>query len=1551
MKLTLFSPNAFSTLLLPPKCAGQYWIYGQDATGTTVQIAAVEGVRSIDKNTPDQWVLKSNSKYQIVDRDGSVISKVPLEHLTVNMILSSDGETEYRLYSEPLTTDRKTYRVYEVIGENAVLQIGRSHECDIRYANNYVGKCHATLQLFGSKISVADNDSLNKTFVNGRAIRHTELFVGDVIYIMGMQIIITKRFLYINDPDEMVTVQSRHLREYHVPQYSLPQADQSEDEEPNELDDFYYRAPRFKQDIEPFVLKLDAPPSRQAKDAMPLAMSIGPSLTMGMASATTAAFSVINAVNTGNISSAIPSVVMSLGMLSGTLLWPTLAKFYQKKNQEQMEAARQEAYSSYLAKMERRISGEIDNQEQILRRNDGPSSDYLHRVAAQPPQIWERTPKHTDFLTLRLGYGSLPLNVDIQYPERRFSVETDNLTEEMYRFGEKEYMLNDVPIRLPLRERFVCGIYSNHTQLLSYAKDLILQITALHSYDEVKLVVLYDKADEAALSFVHWLPHAMDNSRSVRYIATTPEEAKKLSSDLEPIIGVRKELAQDQIDEATPYYVVMCLSKQLATKVQCLRTLLETKDGIGFSVVAMYERLKDLPKECSAVISLDPIGNGMLTLLNDVCDPPVPFHWDNAGALDMDMVANVLSNTVLDVGNIEFQLPKKYSFLEMLDAGMVEHLNLLENWSASDPTKTLAAPIGIDTYGDLFYLDLHERGHGPHGLVAGMTGSGKSETIISYILSMAIHYHPYEVAFILIDYKGGGMARAFERIPHTAGIITNLDGNEINRSLVSMQSELHRRELILQQVSKQYGISNIDIYKYQKLYREGKVSEPLPHLIIVSDEFAELKKDQPEFMAALTSTARVGRSLGVHLILATQKPGGVVDDQIRSNSRFRLCLKVQDRADSTEMMGRPEAASLVDTGRFYLQVGNNEVFSLGQSAWAGAPYFPASKAVRDLDDSLCVIDMNGRVLAEVNTDPHMNKKDAPKQLDVIINYICQISEDEHIRRWKMWLDPIPSRIYLDEIVQKYACPKDSNFSLNPVVGEYDDPVHQSQGPLRVPLTSDGNVIIYGSSGSGKALFLEAMCYSLMKNHSPAEVNLYILDFGAETMTAFLNAPHVGDVCLGHEAEKVENLFKLLHSKLQTRKKLFAQYGGSFELYNEQAVIKEPNIVVMINNFAHFAELYENQVGDLAYLAREGSRCGIYFVLTCTGVNNVRLNLQQNFKTMYCLQMNNSADYSVILGKTGGLTPGKSKGRGMIRFSKDRVLEFQIALITQDESPYPFFRKLCQELSVQYPGQRAARVPILPEFVSDAFLSRYMNPVDLSSIPVGVVKDTLDICRLDLTARPAHMVVSQAQEWMPFTDSLVNLLAVHYSRSTILLAPNTSVADYPSTTNLRVCGSATTCINAVHDIFRQVLVRNNTFKDAISAGNPVPEFEPMFVIVRSVSQLTALLENSSTTGGEADDDTPMMRFSLAVEKCAREYQVYFILADNAQQMRNISSQPWCRDQLSKQDFIWLGSGLNSQYWLTVSKQTQNFSTSVAKDFGYMVRNAEASLVKFIQGKEN
>lgn len=1550
MKLTLLSPFEINDLILPDKHAGQYWVRGKNAADKMVNIVAVEASRPAESDTAAEWILKSNRRFQIVDHKGQVLPAVVIRPLEMYRVKSADGSLRYVIYTEPLSEDRKHYIGFELTNDRAKLTIGRE-DCNITYANNFVSSKHAEIAFSNDSIVVRDLGSVNKTYVNGKAIHQEVLKTGDVIYILGFQIIVVNRLIFLNNPDGNVKISSNNLREYRSERVSkfLPDYDY-DDEFEDAPEDFYYRAPRFKYGVEEYELKIDPPPPNRVADEMPTIMMIGPSLTMGTASLATGIFAVINAVGRGDISSAIPSIIMSVSMLFATLLWPVLIKTYQRKMNERREAKRQSAYKEYLRQIEQRIVDETARQEKVLRDNDVSTAAYVSRILAHQPQIWERTPKHTDFLTLRLGYGSLPLKAKIQFTERKFSVEEDNLVDEMYLVAEKKRWLKDVPICLPLAERFVSGIYADRSQLIPYAKKLILQTVALHSYDEVKLVLLYNESDEDDLSFIRWLPHTMNNEKTTRYIATNIDEAKELSASLDVIIEYRKTVDINKLADETPYFLIICLDKELASKTDCVRRVLEHKDNLNFTVLSLFEQLKDLPKECTAVVELNSHVTGNMTLIGDVSDPPIPFFIDSPQQIDIQRVTRVLANTVVDISGSHFMLPKKYTFFEMYDIGMIEHINLLENWSISDPTISLSAAVGIDKYGEVFRLDLHERAHGPHGLVAGMTGSGKSEFIITYILSMAVTFHPEDVSFILIDYKGGGMAKAFENIPHTAGVITNLDGNEITRSLASLRSELHRRERIFRDVSREHSVSNIDIYKYQKLYREKKVSEPLPHLLIISDEFAELKKEQPEFMTELTSTARVGRSLGVHLILATQKPGGVVDDQIRSNSRFRVCLKVQDRGDSLEMLGRAEAANLVDTGRFYLQVGNNELFELGQSAWAGAPYYPSSKVIKELDDAVSVINRSGRVIAEANIDRFALIKDPPKQLDVITDYISKVAQEEHICQWKMWLDPIPAKIFVDELVEKYAADaKTEPFVMNPVIGEYDDPSNQLQGILRVPISKEGNAIVYGSSGNGKAMFIEAMCYSILKEHTPQEVNLYILDFGAETLTAFAKAPHVGDVILSHETEKVNNLFKLMMGKLDTRKKILSQFGGDLTHYNLQASNPEPNLIVFINNFAAFTELYEERTADINFLTREGIKYGIYFVLTCTGINNVRFSLLQNFKMLYCLQLNNPDDYVSVVGKTGGLAPEKIKGRGLVRLDQSDLVEFQVARVTDEVSPYNFIRDFSHNLAEQYSGTSAINVPVLPSEVSEAFLSSHKHE-SIRRIPVGVEKDSLEIAYYDFTDASVNLVLSVNEEWRQFTEALSLFIARQYGVRTMLFSPSGTPPLQSANDNLQRFSNMAESVAAAHEIYDMVLTRNNEYKDKLANGNTLPSFDPVFVVIQSMSTLKALLDRYVPDDGEsseAADDTPINRLQVAMEKCNSAYNVFFIVAENFHSLTPFTVENWYREHINGNNGLWIGGGINSQYRLNISRKPWDFDSEIETPFGFVVNKATATQVKFLQ----
>jgi S-DNA-T family DNA segregation ATPase FtsK/SpoIIIE len=547
----------------------------------------------------------------------------------------------------------------------------------------------------------------------------------------------------------------------------------------------------------------------------------------------------------------------------------------------------------------------------------------------------------------------------------------------------------------------------------------------------------------------------------------------------------------------------------------------------------------------------------------------------------------------------------------------------------------------------------------------------------------------------------------------------------------------------------------------------------------------------------------------------------------------------------------------------------------------------------------------------------------------------------------MWLDPIPSLIYVDELAEKYSH-KTERFALNPIVGEYDDPVHQEQGILCVPLTGDGNVIIYGSAGSGKEMFVEAMCYSLLSAHSPSEVNIYMLDFGAERLAVFSAAPHVGDVVLSFETEKINNLFKLLLGKLEERKKLLAAYGGDMRTFNNEAEKPEPNIVLIINNFAAFNELYDEKSADVNFLTREGTKYGIYFVVTCIGIMDVRFNLLQNFANSYCLQLNNSGDYSSIVGKTDGLQPAKHKGRGLIQKDKNGLFEFQTASITARTLSADFIREFADEMVQRYPDTKAQSIPILPETVTEQFLFPYVKD-DLSRVPIGVEKETLSVSYYDFTACPVNIVLSANQEWQNFTDALGKLFSGCCKKKTMVFAP-TGKTLIQSGETLQIFNDIDSCVKAVREIFEIIRSRNNEYKDKLEAGEKPPQYEHIFVLVQSMLLLKTMLERYKPDEDdikETDYDTPLLRLQLAMAKCESAYNVHFIVAESAANLTQFTVESWYKTHITGNAGIWVGSGISSQYRLKINAYPSDYNAEIGSDFGFVIQNSAIASVKFLQ----
>lgn len=1214
------------------------------------------------------------------------------------------------LYAEITKPERLVFHNYK-IAENIVINIGRSNDNDLIYPNESVTRHHAVLLKTSAGIAIKDNGSLTGTFVNGRKITEQFLKTGDVVFIMGLQIVIGLGFISINDGDQRVQIVSKSVAPFDRESFGqIP-----ETKEVMEQKYLFNRLPRKKEKFTADVIAIEAPPFSMSDNQAPMILSMGSSMVMGG-----------SALMRGNMTS-----VLSM------LLFPVMNRMYTDKDKKEYEKLRIKKYSEYLADKKNQIINEKLKEEHILNENYPP----LNVVASYPAdkkRLWERSYREDDFLRIRVGYGKLPLMAEIKYPDQKFNLIEDPLEDKMYQLAQEKVWLEHVPVMLSLTENFVCSVVGNRKEKEEFLKRMIMQITILHSYDEVKLVLLLNKETLELMEYVRYLPHLWDDERSFRFLATDMNSAYLVGEYLNKQAELEFEKPRNlsEMLKEKPYYVILAWDKQSFDRMEILKRIMKSEKNHGISVMTFFE---DVPQYAQEIISLHSDRANEITYLQETTNYGESFFMDDMYEKLADQMIHIMCNTRLKVIQGSYTMPKMITFLELFGVGRVEHLNPLKRWKENDPVKSLAAPIGVATDGSVFTLDIHEKYQGPHGLVAGMTGSGKSEFIITYILSLALNYHPDEVSFVLIDYKGGGLAGAFEdaergiHLPHLAGTITNLDGSAIQRSLMSIESELKRRERIFASAKSATNEGTMDIYTYQKLYRNGKVKTPLPHLLIISDEFAELKSQEPEFMDQLVSTARIGRSLGVHLILATQKPAGVVSAEINSNTKFRVCLKVQTRADSDEMLRRPEAAELKETGRFYLQVGYNEFFALGQSAWCGAPYHPQEEVEVHRDDYIQVLDDVGQNIIQVRP---VEKKQVlgGSQLVAIVKYLTTVAQREGIVTRRLWLEPLPGNISIQDLLKRSEIPDENKITIP--VGVTDDPENQKQYIFHLNLQDCKNYLIIGGNQTGKTTFLQTILYAVLKKYSPEDVNYYILDYSSRLLQVFEHTKHCGGVWGEGEEDQVEKFFKLLEEIIAERKAEFLQAEvNSFDAYRE--IRKLPLILVVIDNFSALSSWRggQNICYGLHTLIRDGNSVGIKFLFTAGSYDDISYKVKKEFGTRFVLEAKNRFEYGDILGIRCRFEPFRAPGRGLLR-EGDRPLECQIARYCVDGTEQQRMQDLKEEikqLEKMYDHfKQAKRIAQISE---DETYEEFCEDIALNRIPLGY--STADVKKISIPLKQLY----------------------------------------------------------------------------------------------------------------------------------------------------------------------------------------------------------------------
>jgi S-DNA-T family DNA segregation ATPase FtsK/SpoIIIE len=1067
-----------------------------------------------------------------------------------------------------------------------------------------------------------------------------------------------------------------------------------------------HRSPRLLQPLPSDEVELPSPPSQPHQPQVQL-LSILLSLLPGLLGAGLAW--VIARRSPGYLLYSLPVLVAGAGVQL-VLFW------FQRRRYRQALQERERRFRERLGQEVHGLQQRAQLQREILLEQDPAPMDCIARAVNLDAHLWERSPADADFLALRLGTGEIPTSFSVRPPRFAAMGEGDPLLQEAAPIVDRFRMIPGAPVSLPLASIPAAGLAGPRPLLLSALRSLLVQAATHHAPDELVMAGLFPEAEAADWAPLRWLPHTWSEDRSCRLLAATEEGARDLLTRLQEILQHRRG------EEGTlPRFLLIIGDGRLASDHPVWPMLLQEGASLGVRLLYLADRRESLPAQVTAIAVYGADGRSEL-LRTQPYLTRTSFHPDQLEAEPFERLTRTLAPLRL-AGARAGTVPRRVELLELFGVGRLEHWDLAGTWVASRPWESLAVPIGRGQGGAPVILDLHERADGPHGLAAGATGSGKSELLQTLIAGLALRFHPHELAFVLVDYKGGGMANAFAGLPHLTGVITNLEGSLARRALASLKAELKRRQRVLAAA----GMTHID--GYIRLCRAEPDREPLPHLLLIVDEFAELKSEQPEFMRELVSAVRVGRSLGVHLLLATQKPAGIVDEQIWSNTRFRLCLRVERREDSVEVLKSPAAAVLSRPGLGWLQVGSGERFEQFQAGWGGAPYQPETAASVAITVAEVGLD-GGRVLL---TAPPPVQADGPTQLVTLVDFIRQTG----LQPVKgPWLPPLPTQLALADLVPNPSEVIDPAQPLAPTIGLLDDPEGQVQRPLRLDL-KEGHLLIIGAPGSGKTQLLLTLALSLAQLHAPSDLHLYLIDGAGRGLLPLAGLPHVGAVLLVDEVERLRRLARFLQGELTERKERIGRSGaGSWLAYRQLTDDPLPAIVLLVDNLSGLTSSLPDWEELLASLCREGAPFGLHVVLTAAAWNQIRSRLTQSIGLAIALQLHDRAEYPAIVGRTGGLVPAPLPGRGLIR--SEPPLEFQAALPVSGSTDWErqaALQSAIQSIDARWEGSRPRPIEALPAVIS---LSKLIAATP-SAAPIGLEIDSLAPFRLDLKEGPCFLV--------------------------------------------------------------------------------------------------------------------------------------------------------------------------------------------------------------------
>ena len=1159
-------------------------------------------------------------------------------------------DTDHFLFSMEFLVDfndgKRKYERCIYLSGGAEVSIGASPYSNILLGGEYVKADQVRLVRRGKDYQVEIWDTAYGVYINGRKAASGDLLrSGDFLSVSDF-------FFYYKEENLWTEIRS---------DMKIQGLSSSDNPTPGSYPKFN-RNSRIKPVVCTDKIQVLDPPTAPQKPKQNLFQSLLPSLGMFMSAG---AMVIVSNSPTSLIMSGMTGII---SIITAVMAYRNSRKEYSEGVQE-----RQQKYTAYVANKRQEIQRCRAQERAELDELYISQGEAKRRLTGFSEHLFDRRREDGDYLCVRLGSGDVRSRREINYKKQEALEAGDELQQIPEKLCEEFKNVQDAPVVCDLKTVNAIGIMGAPRYRFEMMKNLVVDLAARQYFTDVKMIFVAEKQNKDSVYWLRFLPHVYNDTIDGRNIVCD-DESKNLIFEY-----LYKELSFREQQEGYDENIIVFFYDECGFKSHPLSKFVDKAKDMGVTFLFFGDTQADIPQGCGYVVALE--DGSRATLLNSQNKAEAqrftyPTIRDEHAANIVQLLAPVHTEEI----SLEGTLTKNISMFELLNILAVDDLDLQARWASTQVFKSMAAPLGVSKTGTV-YLDLHDKAHGPHGLVAGTTGSGKSEILQTYILAMSTLFAPTEVGFVIIDFKGGGMVNQFKELPHLMGAITNIDGKEINRSLKSIKAELQKRQRYFAEAD----VNHID--KYIRKFKAGEVAEPLPHLIIIVDEFAELKAEQPEFMKELISAARIGRSLGVHLILATQKPSGQVNEQIWSNSRFKLCLKVQSQEDSNEVIKSPLAAEIKEPGRAYLQVGNNEIFELFQSAYSGAPEKMDDSNVKEF--TLYSLTESGKRQVVFSQKKKKSGEGSATQLDAIVRYVADYCSENRIP--KLPDICLPSLRHCIDYVPKAA---GSGYEVE--LGIYDDPENQYQGVYTVDLSTN-NLMIIGAALSGKTNMLQTIIRSLSTKFTPQEVNIYAIDFASMILKNFEKLNHVGGVVTPSDDEKLKNLFKLIHSEIESRKERLMSVGvSSFAAYKEAGYTDMPLMVLLIDNLTALKELYFQEDDLLLPLCREGLTVGLSVVIANAQTAGIGYKYLSNFSARVAMFCNDNNEYNSLLSRCA-LRIDPIPGRCIVELEK-RHLECQgyLPFVGQKEiERVEQIRAYIAYTNDRNRGLVARRIPLIP----------------------------------------------------------------------------------------------------------------------------------------------------------------------------------------------------------------------------------------------------------------